>query len=453
MDTLEYQPRKIFVGMCHPLNEQFDAWASELVAKHASCGDGSAISSSAMTQRQTAAVWVLTALHRAYHCGIKYVIFPIGSDKFKQLPFGSDAACRALDALESAGLITIKKAARGPNIDKATELYFTTKLAKTLKQAGLSLAGGPYIPLGEVVIVRDKDDFLNEKWTVPTPNDPEVAQMRDEIHAINDLLARTTVALYLPDSELRQLIAGETEYHCDLQAKSLRRIFVQERLDRCGRFFGGFWQGLPSRYRSRITINVESIVELDFSATILHLLYAREGLVAPEDPYGLSINPEADPDKRDLIKKYIAALLNAKRRYGLPKASLKLLGVTQSELRSVVEQKHHQVKHHFETGIGLELMFTESEIARRVLLTMTGKNIATLPIHDGFIVQARYKSDLYESMYDAFLAVTGNQPEIKQVLTQLTTRTGRHRIYNLHLGNNHRSVPRTKTGTLALVSH
>jgi hypothetical protein len=45
------------------------------------------------------------------------------------------------------------------------------------------------------------------------------------------------------------------------------------------------------------------------------LLYGQRGLVVPNDPYDLRINPEGNMAKRSIIKKYVAALLNASGGY------------------------------------------------------------------------------------------------------------------------------------------
>ena len=424
-----FKKPKIFVSACVPRHDLFDGFCADWMTNASQSGKG--ITQRVINQRKLALVQIVSALYRAYCAGIDFVILQLGKMKFHSFGFGPDAANKALDILKNQGLIAVEKSSAGLYVSKATEVFITEKLAKIFKKIGVSLSNEPYDPTGEVVIVRDKDDFLNEKFTLPTPNLPEVERMRQEIHAINTRLGQSRLSIYLPNAPLRRLIAGADGYYCDFHSWQLRRIFARGSLKHCGRFYGAWWQGIPSSLRSRIRIDGESTVELDFGATVVTLLYAREGCELPADPYDLGINPEADPDVRELVKKYTAALLNAKGRYGLCREDLQKLGVSQRKLRELVEKKHHQVKHHFGTGIGLELMFMESEIALRIMLTLLQENIVVLPIHDGFVAQAQHESRLHEVMMNCFKHVSGVHPTIKKTVPRTKVRLGSHSLYHL----------------------
>ena len=432
-----FKKPKIFVSACTPRHDLFDRFCADCTTSTSQSGKG--ITQRVTNQQKSALVQVVSALYRAYCAGVDFVILPLGKTKFKSFGFGYDAATEALDILKSQGLITVEKSSAGLYVGKATEVFVTKRLAKIFKNIGFSLTNAPYEPTGEVVIVRDKDEFLSEKFTLPTPNLPEVERMRREIHAINTRLGQSRISIYLPNAPLRRLIEGADGYYCDFHAWQLRRIFARGSLKHCGRFYGPWWQGIPSTLRSRIRIDGESTIELDFGSTIVTLLYAREGCELPADPYDLGINPESDPDKRELIKKYTAALLNAKGKYGLCREDLQKLGVSQIKLRSLVEQKHHQIKHHFGTGIGLELMFTESEIALRIMLTLLQENIAVLPIHDGFIVQAQHESRLRAVMMDCFEQISGVIPTIKNTVPRTKVRLGSYSMCDLIFSTDRRS--------------
>ncbi|WP_244031535.1 hypothetical protein [Methylobacterium sp. E-016] len=63
----------------------------------------------------------------------------------------------------------------------------------------------------------------------------------------------------------------------------------------------------------------------------------------------------------------------------------------------------------FETGIGLRLMFRESQVLVAALLTLADKGIPALPMHDGLMV-AGSKDDLAARiMGEAAQDVTGHR--------------------------------------------
>jgi hypothetical protein len=71
-----------------------------------------------------------------------------------------------------------------------------------------------------------------------------------------------------------------------------RRIFSGGSWKSGGRFYGGWWQRLPGKWRQRIRIiDDEPIVELDYSGLHIIMLYAIEGIdywkEFGEDPYQL----------------------------------------------------------------------------------------------------------------------------------------------------------------------
>ena len=160
----------------------------------------------------------------------------------------------------------------------------------------------------------------------------------------------------------------------------------------------------------------------------------------PPDPYDLGINPKGDPQIRDIIKMYIIAWLYSSRRFGLPKEDLAILGLTQNELRSLVLEKHNLIKDDFGTGIGLKLMFTESMIARQILMKMLAKNIPVLGIHDGFITQAKHRDLLCQVMVDSFESITGVTPVIKPVTNNVRLRKGSYSMYDHYHSVLHRSA-------------
>ena len=80
--------------------------------------------------------------------------------------------------------------------------------------------------------------------------------------------------------ELQEIMTDKalenSNYHfeVDLSARYLKRIFNNSSLEEGGRFYNGWWQSIPSRYRPFISINGDFTIEMDYSSIHIHLLYA-----------------------------------------------------------------------------------------------------------------------------------------------------------------------------------
>ena len=383
---------------------------------------------------------MVSALYDAHCHGLKSVILPLGKKNFSGAKFGEQATKSALEFLKDGGWIFKKIAPAGLKVDRASEIFTTTKLRKMFKRTGFVWTHRQYNKTKEVVILREKDDFLLGRVTLPTPETNLVRKMRKDTHEINIKTSEFAIFPYLPDPIIKRLINGTDKKFCNFSNVTYRRIFAMGRLDRGGRFYGGWWQQIPSGYRSYIRIDGEPTVELDFGATVVTLLYSMRQVNLPPDPYDLGINPKGDPQIRDIIKMYIIAWLYSSRRFGLPKEDLAILGLTQNELRSLVLEKHNLIKDDFGTGIGLKLMFTESMIARQILMKMLAKNIPVLGIHDGFITQAKHRDLLCQVMVDSFESITGVTPVIKPVTNNVRLRKGSYSMYDHYHSVLHRSA-------------
>ena len=264
------------------------------------------------------------------HChDLKSVILPLGKKNFSGAKFGDQATKRALGLLEKDGWVIKKTAPAGLRVDLASESYTTTKLCKLFKRTGFVWTHREYDKTKEVVIVREKDDFLLGKVTVPTPNNDTARNMRKDTHEINIKTSEFAIFPYLPDPIIKQLINGTDKKFCNFSNVTYRRIFAKGRLDKGGRFYGGWWQQIPSGYRSFIRIDGEPTVELDLGATVVTLLYSMRKVPLPPDPYDLGINPKGDPQIGDIIKMFIIIWLYSSRQYGLAKDELAILGLSQ----------------------------------------------------------------------------------------------------------------------------
>lgn len=405
---------KVFAFACHPYDLIFDDFCKQVVAGYELTHPGKGVTPLVRKRWVDAAVWLISAIHDAHHLGIRAVILPRGKTTFRGKRFGYQITIKVVDILAKSGWVSLKLAPRGLNVNRASEIVSSERLRRLFKRTGFVWSHRQYDDSKEVIVVRQKDDFLMEKLTLQTPETAEVGQMRTEVHEINRLTLRYAVFPCMPNSAIKDFIRGQDNKFCDFSNLTYRRIFARGRLDKGGRFYGGWWQQIPAKYRPYIRIDDEPVVELGFGATIVTLLYGQRGLALPNEPYDLGINPEGDVKRRSIIKKYVAALLNASGGYQLPKEERALLGVTSKRLRELVEAKHPNIADAFGKEVGLDLMYLDSKIALLIKQALLGQAVPVLGIHDGFLVPVRHEHLLHDTMMAAFKEVAGIHPTIKR---------------------------------------
>lgn len=188
------------------------------------------------------------------------------------------------------------------------------------------------------------------------------------------------------------------------------RVFNDGRWDHGGRFYGGWWQQIPSGFRNRIRIDSEPTVELDFKGLHAAMAYALIGIDYfrdfADDPYEL-VEFQGDRKYRQLCKFSLLAMFNASSR------DLAIRGIQKEinfnprqyprkpnldELLRILEAKHDAISQFFYSGIGVKLQFIDSEVAASVIGKMTESECPVLCIHDSFICSVRYEEFLRSLM-------------------------------------------------------
>jgi len=303
--------------------------------------------------------------------------------------------------------------------------FFTETGARWMPQE--AQPGQELIILKDTVVDEHDPDILT-KHVVPTPDTPATREFRANLTKLNAFLFEHCICLDVTDDQLLTLshelmtnhpmkVGGQrrTPAAINFLRVGLRRIFARGSFEKHGRFYGGWWQSVPSKYRPFITIDDRKTVELDYSGMALRLLYAIEGRdIGEDDPYAIGIPDEGNPGKRALIKEFTNAILNDENgRFRLKTTELDFLGVAHHELLRLIERRHHHVAHHFNTGVGLKLMYQDSVIAEKVMHNLMSLDIVCLPIHDSFIVRTGFEQALELAMNVAFKEVTGKDTKIK----------------------------------------
>ena len=93
-------------------------------------------------------------------------------------------------------------------------------------------------------------------------------------------------------------------------------------------------------------------------------------------------------------------------------SELKELKLTHKELKTKVNIHHQPISKYFGTGIGIELMYTDSVIAEDVMLSFLKEGIIVLPIHDSFIIRTGYELSLSAQMKLSFNKIVKTKTKV-----------------------------------------
>jgi len=274
-----------------------------------------------------------------------------------------------------------------------------------------------------------------EKVELPVKETSEVVQMRENLEYINARLSEHCIHLDLSDEhymDLRRELArkaeeerveadeddtstdAETDADDDSQFASLqlhnvqmRRVFARGSMQKGGRFYGGWWQGIPSLHRPHIRIDGYKTIEVDYSGVAIRIISSIVGrpLPADIDPYDIGLPGwlgSNDP-RRKTVKKNVNALINDEDGvYSVNKTDQAVMGVDAGEFRRLLQKTHPLICDRLADGIGLHAQYIDSQVAETVMLEMLKDDIVVLPIHDSFRVRAGYAGWLSEVMKAAF---------------------------------------------------
>lgn len=310
----------------------------------------------------------------------------------------------AVDVLEALGLVLHEKTPPGQR-GWQSAIIATPELIDLTRAITLSKISAA--PLREPILLRASDKSL-----IDYDESRSIDQMRRQLSAQNEAIMSSDFGQLLP-------FPGR-----------LRRIFNQS-FERGGRFYaeGGSWQSLSKAERQQISINGESVVEIDYTAFHPVLAYAECGLPPPVEPYSVP------GFSRDLVKVAFNILLNSSCRSGArheiankPMMAEALLDIRRFDNESIFDfrqrlstadplyaqraslaasqlieallEKHAPINGLFFTGAGVRLQRRDSDIAEAVMKSMRQQGIVVLPVHDSFLVAASKAHLLEAAMID-----------------------------------------------------
>ena len=252
---------------------------------------------------------------------------------------------------------------------------------------------------------KTKEKINIVKTEVEVKNSRRTYQVIKRVENYNKLLLDTGIV----PGKMDVMAQSRTSF----ENRTYTRRFVKSNLQLGGRFYGPYWQTLPKKYRKLIKINGEEVVELDYNAMHLHLLYSKLNK-SLYDYYPFNKDPYAIPEyNRKLVKLVFSACINEnctrkninhvggqQVSEGLP--DLFEEGLPYREMVDSLGKNHPEVAPMFYSQIGYEISYMESRVTDYIVTVLTKHKIPVLSIHDSFVVVKSKVSFLKTIMQEAF---------------------------------------------------
>ena len=146
---------------------------------------------------------ILDALYQGYFSIPKtWVSIPLRAKHYSKKEYGYKNIKKVIDTLKDKDFIKIKLG--NEYAGKVTRIFPSDILVAKFKRIGFRWRYYPPDKKTEVIIVRDKIEIDNKlkKVTVPTPNNKQAKQNRENLIKINNELAKHCIALDLDDKAL-----------------------------------------------------------------------------------------------------------------------------------------------------------------------------------------------------------------------------------------------------------
>ncbi|MDA7583908.1 hypothetical protein N8739_01530 [Luminiphilus sp.] len=384
---------------------------------------------------------VISALYIAY-VSDDLVSFPLREKNYSakkpkpgKIHFSYTYTKEAYDTLKRLGWLEV---AEPPRDGKHTRVRASGDLATVFSELGLVWSPQELKSQDQLVQLRDVERDSNgtpirkgkppktRKYDCEVPDSPKVEGMRERLERINSFLTQHCFHLDLSDQnigELQRIMKGRPgEDDGDpkllrLHDVQLRRVFARGSMEKGGRFYGGWWQGIPELHRPHIRIDGYKTIEVDYSGIAIRIISAQLGkpLPADVDPYDIGLRDwhGSDDPRRKKVKKIVNALINDEDGvYRLPKDTESVLGVDEAAFKDHLHRTHPLICEQLATGIGLQAQYIDSEVAERVMLRMMEQDVVVLPIHDSFCIRLGYRQSLEIVMKDVFAELIGAEVSV-----------------------------------------
>ncbi|WP_245568902.1 hypothetical protein [Desulfobacter curvatus] len=205
----------------------------------------------------------------------------------------------------------------------------------------------------------------------------------------------------------------------EIKVKDMHRVFNRgsKDFDKGGRFYGPYYQGMPSKFRKHIYIDGKKTVEWDYSGLHIRMLYHQLGLEFNGDPYAIG-----DGSQRNEYKLVSLISINADKRgsHIAVRDALQNAGFDAAQdltqIRQMMEDfkaRHTPIQEFLFSGAGIDLQNADSIIMEKIMMKLHAEGIAALPIHDSAIVEEDHSARLKKIMFQVYEEVMGYSPVLK----------------------------------------
>lgn len=262
-------------------------------------------------------------------------------------------------------------------------------------------------PPNRVIILKAKSGRVGRVKVrggrLDVPDKPEVRRLGDQVRQIDAFLRSVEIAGGSHQGFVRQFEHGDQPGF---------------NWNKGGRLYStgpGNYQTLNKASRLAMRFDGEQVVEIDIKASYLTILHGKLG-VRPEfgaDPY------EIDGVPREVVKGWLVATFGAEKslqrwpqiqvaEYATRKG--RRLG-QDYPVKAVGEKllaRYPVLGRAREEGLGWpDLMFTESEVVIRTMLTLLKDGTPSMPVHDSLIVPASETRPAVDALRESFNQILG----------------------------------------------
>ena len=329
--------------------------------------------------------------------------------------FSRKSVASAVDQLVGSGFLKEWRTDPSPCARYRSRLGATPKLIDTIglhNVSDLSWRSTPPV----ILRCRAERRLLNPNAVLNEAELAELSSIAGDVEAHNQFLSAFQVALEqdvaaaVPTGFVK---AGDV--YLNPHVRSYYRVFNGD-LRHGGRWYGPFWQNVPSSLRPRLLINREPTLELDFASCQLRLMYALVGLPDPLHGQIRTSDPTFDLYSiegldRDVVKLAVLIMANAGSVRSARRAlALKLTSEPPENRWREAARILTVVQAHFPaltplwcSGVGLRLQRADSELCAQIQREMRAQGLPTLSVHDSFISWRRAEQELRTAMQEAFM--------------------------------------------------
>lgn len=215
---------------------------------------------------------LLNLYHHFFTLNGAYTAYPrrtkeFNASRYNSLGVSYRSFTAVVDGLLELGLIGNKLGfQKSKGESRWSRMWPELPLISILREHALAPAVGAEIKDRELVQLKDSD-----KGLVDYEDSDETNRIREFLRRYNTVIEQALIPV--PDEQPDLPRTGSF----DPTSVVTYRVFNDSSLDLGGRFYGPWWQHLAKEDRSRILINGNPTIELDYRAQYVHLLFGLEG--------------------------------------------------------------------------------------------------------------------------------------------------------------------------------